>query len=86
MEVQTKKGSADDLMDLNINVKEKPTGSFTMGAGYSGYEGAYGDHAGRPKQPLRNRPKAGRPSLRISSIDHSTTISGITEPRVERHS
>ena len=42
VEVQTKKGSADDLMDLNINVKERPTGSFTLGAGYSGYEGAIG--------------------------------------------
>ena len=42
VEVQTKKGSADDLMDLNINVKERPTGSFTLGAGYSGYEGAVG--------------------------------------------
>jgi outer membrane protein insertion porin family len=42
VEIQTKKGSADDLMDLNINVKEKPTGSFTMGAGYSGYDGPMG--------------------------------------------
>ena len=42
VEVQTKKGSTEDLMDLTINVKEKPTGSFTMGAGYSGYEGAIG--------------------------------------------
>ena len=42
VEVQTKKGSAEDLMDLHINVKEKPTGTFTMGAGYSGYEGAVG--------------------------------------------
>ncbi len=42
VEVQPKKGSADDLMDLNINVKERPTGSFTLGAGYSGYEGAIG--------------------------------------------
>jgi len=42
VEIQTKKGSAENLMDLTINVKEKPTGSFTMGAGYSGYEGAIG--------------------------------------------
>ena len=39
-EFQTKKGSAEDLMDLSINVKEKPTGSFSLGAGYSGSEGA----------------------------------------------
>ncbi|MGE5841584.1 MAG: outer membrane protein assembly factor BamA [Deltaproteobacteria bacterium] len=42
VEVQTKKGSADDLMDVTVNVKERPTGSFTMGAGYSGYEGPMG--------------------------------------------
>lgn len=42
VEVQTKKGSAEDLMDLTINVKEKPTGSFMLGAGYSGYDGAMG--------------------------------------------
>ena len=42
VEVQTKKGSDEDLMDFTINVKEKPTGTFTMGAGYSGYEGAIG--------------------------------------------
>lgn len=42
VEVQTKKGSSDDLMDLTVHVKERPTGSFTLGAGYSGYEGAIG--------------------------------------------
>ena len=30
VEVQTKKGSRDDLMVLNINVKEQPTGSFSF--------------------------------------------------------
>jgi outer membrane protein insertion porin family len=42
LEVQTKRGSGDDLMVLDINVKERPTGSFSIGAGYSGYEGATG--------------------------------------------
>ncbi len=42
VEIQTKKGSADDLMDLNVNVKERPTGNFALGAGYSGYDGAIG--------------------------------------------
>ena len=42
LEIQTKKGSRDDLMILDINVKERPTGSFSIGAGYSGYEGAVG--------------------------------------------
>jgi len=40
VEIQNKKGSQDDLMELNLNVKERPTGTFSLGAGYSGYEGA----------------------------------------------
>jgi outer membrane protein insertion porin family len=42
LDMQTKKGSRSDLMALDINVKERPTGSFSIGAGYSGYEGATG--------------------------------------------
>ena len=42
VEIQTKKGSEDDLMVLDINVKEQPTGSFSLGAGYSGYDGPTG--------------------------------------------
>jgi outer membrane protein insertion porin family len=40
VEVQTKKGSEEDLMVLNVNVKERPTGSFSIGAGYSSFENA----------------------------------------------
>ena len=35
VQVQTKKGSSDDLMKLDINVKEKGTRTFSVGAGYS---------------------------------------------------
>lgn len=35
VDVQTRKGSAEDLMVLNVDVKEKPTGTFSFGAGYS---------------------------------------------------
>ena len=42
IEIQTKKGAEEDLMVLDIKVKERPTGSFSLGAGYSGYEGATG--------------------------------------------
>ena len=37
---QTEKGPQESLTDININVKEKPTGMFSVGAGYSGNEGA----------------------------------------------
>jgi outer membrane protein insertion porin family len=43
VEVQTKKGSQDDLMVLDINVKEQPTGSFSLGAGYSQFESMIGN-------------------------------------------
>ena len=39
--VQTKKGSQEDLIVLNVNVKERPTGLFSIGAGYSSVEGNY---------------------------------------------
>lgn len=38
VEISTPKGSGDDKLNLNINVKEKPTGSFSVGAGYSSVE------------------------------------------------
>lgn len=37
---QTEKGPEESLTNININVKEKPTGMFSIGAGYSGNEGA----------------------------------------------
>ena len=41
VKVNTEKGSADDLMVLDINVSEKPTGSFTFGGGYSTVESVF---------------------------------------------
>ena len=38
VELNTKKGSSDDLMILDITVEEKQTGSFSIGAGYSSFE------------------------------------------------
>ncbi len=35
---QTEKGSAENLMDIDVNVSEKPTGMVSVGAGYSGTE------------------------------------------------
>jgi outer membrane protein insertion porin family len=42
VDMQTKQGSRDDLINLNVNVKERPTGSFSIGAGYGGGIGTYG--------------------------------------------
>jgi outer membrane protein insertion porin family len=42
IEIQTLKGTEDDLMVLDVNVKERPTGSFSLGAGYSSFDDAIG--------------------------------------------
>lgn len=42
MEMQTKKGSREDLMVLDIRVKERPTGNFSIGAGYSSQDAVFG--------------------------------------------
>jgi outer membrane protein insertion porin family len=39
VEITTKKGSAEDLIVATVEIKEKPTGTFQLGAGYSSYEG-----------------------------------------------
>jgi outer membrane protein insertion porin family len=39
VEITTKKGSADDLIVATVEIKEKATGTFQLGAGYSSYEG-----------------------------------------------
>ncbi len=41
IEVKTKKGSRDDLMVVDVNVKERPTGAFSIGAGYSSEDSAF---------------------------------------------
>ncbi len=38
VDVSTRKGSADDLIVATVEIKEKATGSFQLGAGYSSYE------------------------------------------------
>lgn len=40
--INTAKGSAPDKIDLNVEVKEKPTGTFSIGAGYSSLDGVIG--------------------------------------------
>ncbi|MDA3897432.1 MAG: outer membrane protein assembly factor BamA [Desulfobacteraceae bacterium] len=41
VKVKPHKGSAEDQMILDIEVVEKPTGTFTFGGGYSGVDGLY---------------------------------------------
>ena len=41
IKVNTQKGSTDDSMILKLNVTEKPTGSFSVGGGYSSVESVF---------------------------------------------
>jgi outer membrane protein insertion porin family len=41
VKVDTAKGSADDRMKMDVEVKEKNTGAFTIGAGYGSVEKAF---------------------------------------------
>jgi outer membrane protein insertion porin family len=38
VEVNTRRGSSDELMEINIEVTERPTGTFQIGAGFSSQE------------------------------------------------
>ena len=40
--IATVKGSADNKLDVNVEVKEKATGTFSIGAGYSSLDGLIG--------------------------------------------
>ena len=41
LDIQKKKGSTEDLMILDIGVKERSTGSFSVGAGYSSEDSTF---------------------------------------------
>ncbi|GAM07943.1 outer membrane protein assembly factor BamA [Geobacter sp. OR-1] len=40
--IATERGSADNRLNLKVDVKEKPTGTFSIGAGYSSLDGFIG--------------------------------------------
>ncbi len=42
VKTESKRGSADDKVNVGVEVKEKPTGQFTVGAGFSSLEGPLG--------------------------------------------
>ncbi|HSB73100.1 MAG TPA: outer membrane protein assembly factor BamA [Candidatus Methylomirabilis sp.] len=39
VKLDTKRAAAEDQVDLTVDVKEKPTGAFTLGGGYSSVDG-----------------------------------------------
>ena len=51
--ISTTPGSQEDRMNLKVEVKEKMTGSFSVGAGYSAVGSIYRDGVDRPAESLR---------------------------------
>jgi outer membrane protein insertion porin family len=42
VKVDTRRGTAEDRVDIDVTLKEKPTGSFSIGAGFSSIDGVLG--------------------------------------------
>jgi outer membrane protein insertion porin family len=42
VKIETRRGTAEDRVDVVVDVKEKPTGAFTIGGGYSSVDGILG--------------------------------------------
>ncbi len=42
VKIDTRRGTAEDRVDIDVTVKEKPTGSFAIGAGFSSIDGVLG--------------------------------------------
>lgn len=80
MNLNTKKGSADDKMDLNVQVEEGPTGTFSVGGGYSTLDKFVGTVSISQKN-LFGRGQQIVLSASIGSISQNYNLS-FTEPRL----
>lgn len=78
VEIQRKKGSRDDLIVMDVNVKEKPTGSFSFGAGFSSYDKVIGSFMVSQNNLFgRGQKLSGSGSIGARTIDFSIKF---TEP------
>jgi outer membrane protein insertion porin family len=78
IKVDTLKGSADDKMVLKIDVTEKPTGTFSFGAGYSSIEKVFG-MASISQRNLFGRGQVLALKTQLGSVSNKYTLS-FTEP------
>lgn len=74
VELSTKRGSADDLIDVNIEVTERPTGTFQIGAGFSSVENFIGQ-AQVSQNNLFGRGQSLSLQAQISSLRQLVTLS-----------
>ena len=76
--ISTKKGSADNKLNMNVDVKEKSTGQFSIGAGYSSLNGIMGQGSVQQSNYLGLGLKA------IASVSFGTKAQmynlGLTDP------
>ena len=56
--VSTKRGSSDEFVEVNVEVTERPTGTFQIGAGFSSRRELHRPGADLAEQPVRPRPDA----------------------------
>jgi outer membrane protein insertion porin family len=78
VKVDTLKGSADDRMILKINAEDKPTGTFTFGAGYSSQDNLFGN-VSVSERNLFGRGQILQVSAEVSENSNQYTTS-FTEP------
>ncbi|MDT8440418.1 MAG: outer membrane protein assembly factor BamA [Desulfuromonadales bacterium] len=78
VDITTSEGSAPEWVDINVNVKERPTGTFSIGAGFSSVEGFVGQGSMTQENFLGRGLKM---NLAASLGGESTTYQvGLTDP------
>lgn len=78
VDISTSEGSSPELIDVNVNVKERPTGTFSLGAGYSSVEGFVGQGSMTQENFLG---RGWKMNLAASLGGESTTYQiGLTDP------
>ncbi len=76
--IATSKGKGDNKLNLDVNVKEKPTGTFSIGGGYSSLDGLVGQGSVQQSNLLGYGLKS---NLSASIGGKSSTYSlGVTDP------
>ena len=78
VEIQTKKGNQDNLIVLDINVKERATGNLSMGVGYSSFDKTTGTFQ-LSENNLFGRGQKAQAAVTIGSRTLDFTLS-FTEP------